>query len=254
MPEKESQQPELEKEFEERFNEGKKSLEFRFDQAKEGDKDPKEYLLEGSRLETGMEIFGEEKVKTIIGKIKTLDYKDKDDFVAKMMELLMPLIHDRVFDPEVIARAEEIEKREKGETFPTGDLEVNLSPSSWDFKFSDGTEIKKGDLVLDVNWPEETKVLGAESLKRAFQEIINLLKKNKNIKAVTAVSWMMSHRISDRIGFEKFPDLKVEPEVRRIIVGLVETARRDKPYNEKVKEEDVIVGAISREKFIEKFS
>jgi len=80
-----------------------------------------------------------------------------------------------------------------------------------------------------------------------------ILKERPHIKAVIGVSWMMSRDITDRLGFEKFPDIPIEEEQKTSILGMASQARQDKDYHKGVSKEDVMLGAMSQDQFLERY-
>ncbi|MEK7584621.1 MAG: hypothetical protein AAB490_05225, partial [Patescibacteria group bacterium] len=100
-------------------------------------------------------IFGSERTEQIKRAFQELQYADRDDFIEKMATLAEPFTRDRYFDPEVRARAEEIERRHQPETFEAGILNGSMIPSQWSFALSDGTDVQLGDRVMELSLPEE---------------------------------------------------------------------------------------------------
>ncbi len=201
-------------------------------------------------------IFGSERTEQIKRAFQELQYADRDDFIEKMATLAEPFTRDRYFDPEVRARAEEIERRHQPETFEAGILNGSMIPSQWSFALSDGTDVQLGDRVMELSLPEERvaeRGLGPQGLREALQRVAVRLKQDESIKAVVGVSWMMSHDLTTRLGFEKFPDVQVPDDQRASVFDIATKARGGKPYAWEVSHEDVKLGAMSRDAFLERY-
>lgn len=252
---KQVEQEELLKQFEERQENTRKQMGILFDEAEKQGKRPKDMIIDESEFDRAIEIYGQERIEKFKLAIYELEYTSKEEFVRKMMEIITPYNYDRFFDPEIRKRAEEIEKRYKQESFKTGKLDVTIHPSDWNFTFNDGTKITQNDLVIEIHWPEEgEKPKGVKDVKESFQNMVDILNNNPHIKAVIGVSWMMSRDITDQLGFEKF-SVDIKADQIKHILDMASTARRDKNYpkDKDIAEKDIMLGAISREQFLEKY-
>lgn len=253
MPEQESKGAELEQQLTEMLEKSKSVLASLYDQAIEKGEDPKLYFLKDRPVERSKEIFGEERIDDLLKEIRGINFQNKDQFVQGVIMLVEPLAREQVFNPEIQAKIKEVEEKYQPESLITGELKITIHPSEWEFTLSDGTEISKGELVFEINWPEKAEIKGTKDIKESFQKIAEVLRSRQEIKAVIGVSWMMSRGITGKLGFEKFPELKLEDERKLAIIDIAQSARRDKPYKKGVNQEDVMVGAMSREQFLEKF-
>ena len=170
-----------------------------YDRAVEKNTRPVDLMFEedGARSFVDAEfIFGSERTQRIKTAFHELEYADRDDFVHKMVELAAPFTRDRYFDPEVRARAEEIERRHQPETFEAGILNGSMIPSQWAFSLSDGTDVQLGDRVMELSLPEERvagRGLGPQGLREALQRAAVRLTQDESNKAVVGGSWGISH-------------------------------------------------------------
>jgi len=261
MPEKnfesetpDAEQAELQKLFEQSQGDTREQIAKLFDEAKERNKKPTDIILEENGFERAVKVFRAERIEKFKEDVQKLEYADKEDFINKMAVLITPFNHDRFFDPEIRMISEEIKKLYQPEIIKVGTIDAKIHPSEWDFSLSDGTKITKDDVLLEISWPDKGgKPAGLKDVKESFRKMIDILKGKPHIKAVIGVSWMMSRGITDRLGFEKFPDIPIEEEQKISILGMASQARRDKDYHKGVSKEDVMLGAMSRDQFLERY-
>lgn len=246
---------ELQKKLAEQIEKTQLEMVALFDELEKQQKSPQTKLLEDEeKFEDAKKIYGSERIEVFKQAIRDLKYSDREEFVEKMVALVTPFLRDRLVDPEVRKRTDEIERTQRGELLKTGKLEVLIHHSKQEFSFSDDTRVKPNDLMLSINWPEEGE--GPKGIKdtiHSFQEIAKILRERPEIIAVEATSWMMSRGITDRLGFEKFPKIKFNEGQVAKILSMAITGRKDKDYTKEVTAEDIKIGAMSRDQFIERY-
>ncbi len=228
-----------------------------YDEAVKLDIPPQEFILSDpqSSFDEMEELYGPERTAAFKEAIQSLAFTDKDSFVDAAFAQVQPLIRDRLFNDEIRRRANEVIDRRKVEEIQLGNFKVVRMPSEWTCSMADGTIIRPRDLVLNIEWPEKEEGVppaGIRDVRSSFQQIATYLQEHPDIKGVVGISWMMSHPVTDRLGFEKFPDIDVPQRQIRSILNMAGEARGDK-YDRPVGEQDVQFGAISRDAFIEKY-
>ncbi|MBI5465949.1 MAG: hypothetical protein HY974_01515 [Candidatus Kerfeldbacteria bacterium] len=207
-----------------------------------------------SSAEDSSFVYGNQRYQSLVRAVRELKFSNKEEFINGVLESFTPLLYDAVYNSEVRKRIDEVESRHKLEVVELGKLEASIHPSNWEFVLSDSTKITIHDNVLDISWPEESVgPRGLEDVRTAFRKVVDILKQRDDIKAVIGVSWMMSHPITERLGFEKFPDIEVGAQSRASVVSIARVARENKNYERDVSGQDVMLGAMSRQQFINKY-
>lgn len=243
-----------ERDFQDSMKKLRANMEEIYERAQREARSPLDVFFEEAKLYEAKEVYGDEKIKRLQEDMKNFTFSSKEEFIEKALEAIGPLARERFFNPAVREKIEEILRENQPENLVTGKLESNIHSSNFDFEISDGTQVARGDKVLEIQWPEKGEApRGTRDIKEAFKEIARALKEREDIKAVVGVSWIMSRKITDRLGFEKFPNIDITQEQRQSILGLAWNARKDKEYQKGVSEKDVLFGAVSREQFLEKY-
>lgn len=204
-------------------------------------------------------VYGVQEILQLERELNSLPITDTGDLTDLIMERIAPVLRRYYFDPEVAARAQQIEgTREPSEMFRAGQIDGYISGSPWEFTIGAGiageVKVMVADSIMELNWPEQSR-WGLQAVKESLKEVAKLLNERPEIKAVVGVSWMMAHNVASAIGFEKFPELPVDAGKRDSIMSMALAGRRDKPYKpgKQPKPTDVMVGAMSREEFLRRF-
>ncbi len=249
----ENEQPELQRQLDERLARTRLQMETLFEKTQETGQNPADVIFADlNDKKIAEEVYGVERISNFYENLARLKYQNKADFIEQTVNVITPFIRDLIFDPEISARAPKIEERSGVEHIQVGTLEAIIHPSQWVLTLRD-SEVSAADKVLEISWPDQNGPKGLQDIKESFAEIVKILKEREDIKAVMGTSWMMSRNITSELGFEKFPDIKIEDDKRLGILNLAQAARRDKQYDKGVKQEDVIVGAMSRDEFINRY-
>ncbi len=217
-------------------------------------------LFGGPEQRSDLEIvYGAEQIAHLESELNSLVIEDKEQLVGLVVDRVVPFIRSYYFDPDVSARAVQLEQRIRGESFKAGQMDCYVTTSPWEFTIAAGTagevRVIVADKIMEISWPEQSR-WGWQALQESLKEVTKVLSEHPEVKAVVGLSWMMSHPAAGSLGFERFPDLPVEAGQRDSILKMVTTARRDKPHQpgKQPKPADVIVGAMSREEFLHRFS
>lgn len=246
----------LQQQFEEWEVAARQSAEKLFDDCQAQGKRPIDVLRDSGRdLRNATEVFGSARIEAFVAALDALDYSGRDDFVAKLMAINEPFRQARFFDPEVRARLAAIERRHQKDKLPAGNLRATVHPSEWQLNLTDGAVVAHGDDVVEIGWPDDptTGPRGAREIEATLRTLAQSLATRPEIKAVVAQSWMMSHPIAQRLGFELIDEAKIEDDITSKVVGWATSARADKPYRHNVSATDVKVGAISRQEFLRRY-
>ena len=203
-------------------------------------------------------IYGIDEIVQLEKGLNNLPTENKTELINSIVEQLTPVLRRFYFEPEVIARVQDIKKEDVQKVIKTEIFEVIFKSSPHEFTLGAGTEgevkIQKGDTIMEINLPENTP-WGLQAARKSLKEVAKLLEQRPDVKAVGGNSWMNSRNITSEIGFEKFPDLRIDDEVREGSILTALAGRKDKPYKngKQPVPSDVIFGAMSREEFIRRF-
>jgi hypothetical protein len=229
-----------------------------FDRAASEGKNPVQYFIQESNIPKLERIYPSREIQKVLESIQELSPDvERSVFIQHVRKSVEPFIRAELSDPEVRRRIEALEEEEKIKfTDPeTGKaLLCTLKENEHELLFSDKQKISPREKVLEVMWSEDLMgPTGGRALRRIFHEIARHLKEQPDIQAVTGVSWMMSHPVIKRFGFEVFP--KVEfPKTQKIgSAKMGNTARQGKPYGDPITTEQVLFGAIARDMFIARY-
>ena len=226
-----------------------------FDTATESGESPLQRLLDDPRNNDGIiYIYGSQAVEAMITNLQTLSWHDKESFVAAVLEVIDPLLQRLRSDPAVLERYNEVEAGKHIEKIPLEHLDLLIRPCDWDIPLNETTTITKGQLIADISWPDDRPgPKGLRALKADFQKICELIQTNEAIKGVIMTSWMMSHPVTERLGFHTAPvELKTNDIEGSFSRG--QAARKEKSYDWQISQEDVKLGVMSREDFLRRFA
>ena len=242
-------------EFAQRAEQMRAQLGAVFDAAERAQRDPREQLLEDEHGFSQSEpLYGQDRVAAFAVGVRELTFSSREEFIEQLMGLAQPLLHDRVYDAATRQRAEAIAQGERSQTEVAGQLLAEIHSAEWSLTLSDGAAVSAGDRVVEIHWPEDgTGPAGLGQVQDSLRAVAEVVRAHPEVKAVVGVSWMMSRGIADRLGFEKFPDVTLREGQRDSILGIASAARRDKPYQREVGAQDVGLGAMSREQFLERY-
>lgn len=245
---------ELDRQYRQRDEHARSELAKLYDEALERGVSPQQLILDDADSFVAAEdIFGEKRVAQFKQDLLALMYTDRDDFVEKMYSLVEPFNHDRFFDADTRARADAREAARRVEETYVGFFKLTRLPSEWECTTSDGIHVALGDPVVEIGWPREgDQPSGIKDILHTFRQIAAYIRERPEIKAVVAVSWMMSHPVTDRLGFEKFSDVPISQEQITSVLNMASDARGD-TYRRSVEAGDVQFGAISREAFLARY-
>lgn len=246
----------LQREYDEWQVAARQSAEKLYDDCEAQGKRPIDVLREsGRRLENATEAFGAERVEAFVAALSTLEYSGREDFVSKIMAINEPFGQARFFDPQVRAHLATIEQRHRKDMLVAGSLNATVHPSEWQLSLADGTVVANGDDVVEIGWPDDptTGPRGAREVEATLRTLAQSLAARPEIKVVVAQSWMMSHPITRRLGFELIDEATIEGDITSKVVSWATSARADKPYRHRVDVADVKLGAISREEFLRRY-
>jgi len=246
---------EKEEQFQKRMEEIRRNLEKHYDDALQEGASPIEKILQDTGASEGARyIHGDERIDLLVSAIRIVSFSDKDEFVQKISDLVKPLVHDRFFKPDSARRTAELDEIHKVEEVRVGKLSASLHASGEEFTFPNSVLIGKNDRVLEIQWPDEGEVpRGLQDIRDAFTAIANKVKEDERIKAVVGTSWMMSHAVTKKLGFEIIKGIDIEADKTSSILDRALKARKDKPYGKHVSEADVKFGAMTREDFLKRY-
>lgn len=207
------------------------------------------------------EVYGAQEISQLANDLNSLPVDDKEKLADLIVERAAPVLRRYFFESEVAARAKQVEDRinPPREEFKAGQIDGYITSSPWEFTIGAGTagevKVMVADNIMELNWPENSQ-WGVQAVKESLKEVAKLLKDRPEVKAVVGVSWMMAHDVTSAIGFEKFPDLRIDADTRDGSVMMAIAGRTGKPYRpgKEPKPADVMVGAMSREEFLRRFT
>ena len=224
-----------------------------FDEAQAEKVNPIDKLIaERRNFEAHTPVYGEVLIQELKKRLQSFTYHAKEDFVFGMMDIMNPLVRARFLDFEVQQGIEEFRHARGVEFAKAGMLNIEISKTSKSYSLSD-LEVSAGDLTLKIYWTDpDVHFTGPTSIKNSFKAIADILRSRSEIKAVATTNWMML-RIMRRLGFEALPNVPVSNEERRSILAYALAGRQNKTYQKQVGYDDISYGAISRNKFMEKY-
>jgi hypothetical protein len=226
-----------------------------FDTASEAGESPLQQLLDDLQNNEGANyIYGGQKVDDLVIRLQSLTWSDKESFIDAVLEVIDPLLQHLGTDSEASKHFNEVEAGKHIEKIPLEHLDLQVCPCKWDIPLNESTTIARGQLVVDISWPDDRPgPKGLSALKTDFKKLCELLQTNQDIKGVIMTSWMMSHSITERLGFQVAPvtltPKQIEGSLSRGLAG-----RKDKPYDWQIDQEDVKLGIMSREDFLKRFA
>ena len=229
-----------------------------FDRAVSEGKNPMQYFIQESSIPRLERIYPSREIQKVLESIQKLPPDvERSVFIQHVRTSVEPFIRAELSDPEVRRKVDAMneEKKIKFTDPETGKaLLCTFKENEHDLLFRDKQKISSREKVLEVMWSEDLMgPTSAHALRRIFHEIALHLKKEPDIQAVTGVSWMMSHPVIKRFGFEVFP--KVEfPKTQKIgSAKMGNTARQGKPNSDPITTDQVLFGAIARDVFIARY-
>lgn len=229
-----------------------------FDQAISEGKDPVQTFIQESNIPRLEHIYPSRENQKVIESIQALPPNvERSVFIQNVRTSVEPFIQAELFDPEIRRRVDAMneEKKIKFTDPETGKaLLCTLKENEHDLLFGDKQKISPREKVLEIMWSEDLMgPTSARALRRIFHEIALHLKDQSDIRAVTGVSWMMSHPVVQRFGFEVFPEVDF-PKTQKIgSARMGNAARQGKPYGDTITNDQVLFGAIARDTFIARY-
>lgn len=259
MPETEGES--LEQEYEQELARGRIRIGELFDRAVKEDRSPIDILREESKDFQGLrDLYGSEAVDTMLEQLPSVPIDDRQKFEDGVTDLAAPMIRLGVFDPEVRARIEAFHNRNNQEVFPTGPLDephllMKIRSVGMDLPLPDGTKLQPDDRVMEIIWPEQDiGPRGAKEVIKALRAMAVKLETQPELRAVTAVSWMVSRAgLMERLGFHVIPNAPIPEQDKVGSAERGQRARSDKPYQQGVRLEDVKFAFIPRAEFLERY-
>lgn len=203
------------------------------------------------------DIFSPNKIEKAISSLRQIDAIEDDElYINSAINILKPLFYDINYDEDIEKKWENLYVAEYPEEFTTGHLISIVHPFLGELFLKNGNKIKTGDPILEIHWPEDEQSWpkGVKDVLKSFYAMAELLEQRPEIKAVIGRSWLMSRKISDDFGFEKFPDIPVDKDIKIESALEGNYARKDKPFPSFVDPESVILGAITRDDFLARYS
>lgn len=251
---------EIQKAYEIRMGQVQKHLERLFDDCKEKGTDPIDELMSDDQ-ELIRKAFGDARIDELFISLRQIPQVEKEQFCAGVIEAAHFLFYDRYFNPDVKQFFDEADAERQQRLriekirFGTLTATIHQPDSQWLVELKNEQYIKENDRVLEISWPEDQTPQGIRDIKDSFRQMGAYVEDHPEIKAVVAVSWMMSRGAAHKLGFTNYPDVRVEHKQIDSILSMVEEARKDKPkYEKDVTEKDVMFGAIDREEFIRRYA
>lgn len=253
------EQTELQRRYERRLQEVRIHLGRLFDDCKSKGADPIDEIMKDDQT-LMRKAYGDARIDELFGALRQIPQDDREAFCDQMMGAAHFLFYDRYFDPEIkqLLDAEDQARREQKniEDIRFGSLlgKIHEPDAAWHVELPNKQYIEQSDRVLEVSWPDVESPKGIQDIKESFHEMAKYIEEHLEIKAVVAVSWMMSRNVARKLGFTQYPDVPVEEEQIESILKFVDGARKDKPKSDKeVTRKDVMFGAIDRDEFIQRF-
>ncbi|MFA6043197.1 MAG: hypothetical protein WC786_05955, partial [Patescibacteria group bacterium] len=254
------EQRELQRQYEERMTRVRKNIEQLYDQALAEGKNPVDALLDEDFSE-GRQIFGAEVVDDFVTTARELEGLAREAFIAQTTERIGNIVHLVYFDPEVRARSAALQAErasQQKEQISFGHLNASIRDFEWsDLSLGGNTTLRSGEKIIEISWPGTegpTPPAGIREVEDAFRQMAGYVVEHPEIKAVIAVSWMMSRGIAKRLGFQVHPEVSIQPDQQKSVVDWATKARQDKPYVKGVEPKDVQLGVIAREEFLQRYN
>ena len=249
---------ELRRQYEKRIEEARSELGRLFDECKQKGSDPLEEMKQDDQSRV-RKAYGDDRIDQLFSSLETISRDEKEQFVEEVLQAADFLFYERFFNPDIKAYLDEEERirREQNRIeeirFGTLTGKVFLSDPHWKFELphKEFIDEKNRVRVLEISWPDVEPPHGLQDVKESFHEMANYLQEHEEIKAVVGISWMMSRKATQRLGFKPYPDVPIDKDQIASILNIVGEARKDKPkYEKEVDEKDVMFGAIGREDFM----
>ena len=250
--------PTAEEAVEERLQYANEKLGVFYDITRADQQSPaKKFILELNlpRLER---IFPSNEIQRVIESISALpDDVDRSVFIDTVRSSIEPLLRAETIDPVAREKIEAL-REEKKITFTDSEtgqaLACTLRELGQDLALQDSSTVHPRDLVLEVSWPTQLEgPSGLKAIRKIFRDIARYMQEHDTIQAVTGVSWMMSHPIAQRLGFEIRPDVEFPVNQKIGSADMGNKARQGRYSTQDISPEEVLFGIISRQDFLRRF-
>lgn len=235
-----------------------KRLEVFFDQATIEGKEPTGSFIQDVNTEKLEYTHGKEATEKIMAALQAVPPGlEREEFISRIRDIVAPAIWLEITNSDVSARQSGYAP-EKEHHFQTSDSGLSidglLRNTDQELRFEGGAVLPVGSKVMEVSWPKETAApQGLHGMKEVFHVMAEYLNDHPEIQAVTGVSWMMSHPISRRLGFQVMPNVQIKPNQPRGSAEMGNAARVSNGREADISPADVFFGAMTREDFLQRF-
>ncbi|MFA6588160.1 MAG: hypothetical protein WCT08_03760 [Patescibacteria group bacterium] len=250
------EQAELQRKFESRVEQVRVNVAKLYDSTIEKGGDPVAEILNDD-LERGRMLYGDEAINKVITRFQALRGSTRDVFIEEAVAAIADVVQAEYFDPEVrnrIMAERQDQAAQNKDHISFGHLKGSIHDFEWhEVNLSNGAKLVSGDKVLEISWPgdeDDIKPTGVRDVEQSLRKMAEYIAEHPEIKAVIAVSWMMSRGIAKRLGFTTIPDVDIESNQAKHVIDWAEHVREDKPYSKNLQPSDVKLGVIVREEFL----
>lgn len=267
MPElTENPEAKVEQEISVAMHKSRERLGVAYDNAISAGKSPLEMvLLSTNNLAETRKLHGDDMVEEMLAKLPTIREDDREIFLDGMMALAEPMIRQQITNPEIRQRVETITNSDMtivptgSESEPHLEMRIHAFDTTREkgkpLDIGNGETLQMGDTVMEISWPNTgTAPRGLKDVLRAMRAMAKELQRRTEVKAVTAVSWMVSREgVMDALGFHTVADIKIDDDQRKNVVDWATSGRADKPYQRGVAGDEVKFAFLSRDEFLAKY-
>jgi hypothetical protein len=211
------------------------------------------------------EIYGEEYTAQLVAQLEAVREDDREAFLDSMMAIAEPMVRRQVTDPEIRSRIETLSHSDTvivptgAESEPHLEMRIHVLDTIREhgesIDLGGGETLQMGDTVMEISWPNTgTAPRGMKDVIKALRAMAEELSRRPEIKAVTAVSWMVSREgVMEALGFHTVADMKIIEDQRNRVVEWATSSRADKQYQRGVAGDEVKFAFQSRAEFLAKF-